>query len=75
MDANIMVYSGIIYLLAWWFICNLIKIIFSSCSRFLSLCENLTKRRKHPRVSDLGSMSELTNQVAVITFKILKAAI
>ena len=56
---------------------NLIKIIFSSCSRFL-ICRfvrDLTKRRRHPRVSDLGSMSELTNQIIVITFKILKAAI
>ena len=53
-----------------------VKIIFSSCFRFL-ICRcvrDLTKRRRYP-VSDLGSMSELTNQIIVITFKILKAAI
>ena len=53
--------------------CNLIKIIFSSCSRFLiimSLRENLTKYRRHPRVSDLGSMTKLTNQI--VAFRILR---
>jgi hypothetical protein len=55
-----------------WRLTNQIKIIFSSCSRFL-ICRcvrDLTKRRRHPRVSDLGSMSELTNQIAA--FRILK---
>jgi hypothetical protein len=61
----------------YWPNFNLIKIIFSSCSRFLiwRCVKDLTKRRRHPCVSDLGSMSELTNQIIVITFKILKAAI
>jgi hypothetical protein len=36
----------------------------------MSLRQNLTKLRRHPRVSDLGSMSELTNQIAA--FMILK---
>ena len=44
---------------------NLIKIIFSSCSRFLIpgmlLRENLTKRRRHPRVSEGIDQSDYRN--------------